>query len=307
MTYLFLILGLSMLFYGGNLLVDGSVAVAKRLGISPLLIGLTLVGFGTSTPELTTSLIAAFNGNDGISVGNVVGSNIANILLVLGVAAVISPVLVQLKPFRRDAYFLVLSSLLLLVGGFLGRIGFILGSIMTAGLVFYVWYSYVMDKKEQKEKQVKPENTSLIKNLSIALVGITLTILGAKFLVNSSVKLATDWGISEALIGLTIVAVGTSLPELATSVISAIKGHNDVAFGNVVGSNIYNALFIMGLTGMIRSVQVQFSMLWDILIMIVVTGLLIYIAFRYQKFSRLSGIVFLILYALYLVYLGMNT
>ena len=116
MTYLFLILGLSMLFYGGNLLVDGSVAVAKRLGISPLLIGLTLVGFGTSTPELTTSLIAAFNGNDGISVGNVVGSNIANILLVLGVAAVISPVLVQLKPFRRDAYFLVLSSLLLLGG-----------------------------------------------------------------------------------------------------------------------------------------------------------------------------------------------
>lgn len=307
MTYLFLILGLLMLFYGGNLLVDGSVAVAKRLGISPLLIGLTLVGFGTSTPELTTSLIAAFNGNDGISVGNVVGSNIANILLVLGVAAVISPVLVQLKPFRRDAYFLVLSSLLLLVGGFLGRIGFILGSIMTAGLFFYVWYSYVMDKKEQKEKQVKPENTSLIKNLSIALLGIALTILGAKFLVNSSVKLATDWGISEALIGLTIVAVGTSLPELATSVISAIKGHNDVAFGNVVGSNIYNALFIMGLTGMIRPVQVQFSMLWDILIMIVVTGLLIYIAFRYQKFSRLSGIVFLILYALYLVYLGMNT
>ena len=306
MTYLFLILGFLMLFYGGNLLVDGSVAVAKRLGVSPLLIGLTLVGFGTSTPELTTSLIAAFNGNDGISVGNVVGSNIANILLVLGVAAVISPVLVQLKSFRRDAYFLVLSSLLLLVGGFLGRIGFLLGSIMTAGLFFYVWYSYVMDKKEQKEKQVKPENTSLIKNLSIALVGIALTILGAKFLVNSSVKLVTDWGINEAFIGLTIVAVGTSLPELATSVISAIKGHNDVAFGNVVGSNIYNALFIMGLTGMIRPVQVQFSMLGDILIMIVVTGLLIYIAFRYQKFSRLSGSVFLILYALYLVYLGVN-
>ncbi len=306
MTYVFLILGLLMLFYGGNLLVDGSVAVAKRLGLSPLLIGLTLVGFGTSTPELTTSLIAAFHHNDGISIGNVVGSNIANILLVLGVAAAICPVFVSIKSFRRDAYFLVLSSLLLLVGVLCGGIGRWLGGIMTVALLFYVGYSYCMDKKAQKEKSIKSEKTSLIKNLFIAIVGIALTILGAKFLVDSSVKLATAWGVSEAIIGLTIVAVGTSLPELATSVISSIKGHNDVAFGNVVGSNIFNALFIMGLTGVIYPIQIQSSMLWDIVMMLGVTGFLIFIAFKYRQFSRISGFSLLGLYVLYLMYIGMN-
>lgn len=304
MTYVFLILGLVMLFYGGNLLVDGSVSVAKRLGLSPLLIGLTLVGFGTSTPELTTSVLAALQGMDGISIGNVVGSNIANILLVLGVAAAISPVVLSIKSFRRDAVFLIVSSLMLLVGGFLGGIGRVLGILMTLTLIFYVWYSYRMDKKAQQEKNVQKEKTSLIKALSIAIVGIALTIFGAKLLVDSSVCLARAWGVSEAIIGLTIVAVGTSLPELATSIVSAIKGHNDVAFGNVVGSNIYNALFIMGITGMILPIKIQFSMLWDILMMMVVTGILIYIAFKYQKFSRCAGFIFLGLYVLYLIYIG---
>ena len=301
MTYLLLALGLFLLFIGGDWLVAGSVAVARRLKVSPLLIGLTLVGFGTSTPELVTSLIATYEGSAGISVGNVVGSNIANILLVLGVAALLNPIHVKGKSFRRDATFLVFSTLVLVVASSFGTIGRLMGALMVGALIFYIVYSYKTEKElsDESEKPA-PFTISFIRTIA----GILLTLLGAKLLVDNAVALAHTWGISEAVIGLTVVAVGTSLPELATSIMSALKKHNDVAFGNVVGSNIYNSLFILGATALFMPVQIPSGMGIDLIIMIVVTALMIGIAFGCKKYTRAMGALFLILYAFYIAYLG---
>ena len=302
MVYLGLILGFVCLIYGGNLLVDGSVKLARRMGVSPLLIGLTLVGFGTSTPELVTSLLAVFKESSGIAVGNVVGSNIANILLVLGVAAVISPVKVDLKAFKRDGAFLVLSTIGLIVAVLLGRIGFMMGAILVGMLAFYIVYSYTSDKKAQADVQ-KTEDVPLgspWKAFAQTVGGIALTLLGAKLLVDNSIELAREWGISEAIIGLTVVAVGTSLPELITSIVSAIRKQNDVAFGNVVGSNIYNALFILGLTALFMPIQVPEKMGWDIQIMTAATAALVGVALWRRSFSRITGVVFLMAYAIYI-------
>ena len=299
MVYIWLILGFCFLIYGGNLLVDGSVKLAKRMGVSPLLIGLTLVGFGTSTPELITSLLAVFQKSEGIAVGNVVGSNIANILLVLGVAAVLLPVRVDLKSFKRDGTFLALSTVGLIIALLLGQIGFVMGLILVGLLGVYVVYSYVSDKKEQQVegKGILPGNKLFA--LGQTAGGIALTLLGAKLLVYSAVALATRWGISETVIGLTVVAVGTSLPELITSIMSAIHKQNDVAFGNVVGSNIYNALFILGFTALFIPIKVPETIGFDLWVMVISTILLIGIALWKRQFSRLVGVLFLMGYAFY--------
>ncbi len=310
MVYLLLAVGLLFLIYGGDLLVRGAVQLARRIGVSPLLIGLTLVGFGTSTPELVTSLIAVFKQSEGIAVGNVVGSNIANILLVLGAAAVISPVQVDTKSFKRDSVFLIISTLGILIALAFGQISFILGSILTGLLIVYVVYSYISDKKNQKAiKNQEAElaeltNSTEIKGsfwipLAKTFIGIALTLGGAKLLVDNAIILARTWGISEAVIGLTLVAVGTSLPELATSVMSAIRHQDDVAFGNVVGSNIYNALFILGITAIFMPILIPQTMSKDIWIMTAVTAALIGIAFWKKQFSRSIGVLFLLVYTLY--------
>jgi cation:H+ antiporter len=302
MTYLFLALGLFLLFIGGDWLVSGSVAVAKRMKVSPLLIGLTLVGFGTSTPELTTSLLATYRGSNGIAVGNVVGSNIANILLILGVTALVLPVKVKGKSIRRDSAFLIFSCLILLASLIFGTIGRIMGLIMVASLIFYIVYCYRTEREEVADENEKLP--PLWRSITLTIIGIGLTMLGAKFLVDNSVILARNWGISESVIGLTIVAVGTSLPELAASVMSAIRKHSDVALGNVIGSNIYNALFILGVTSLCMPIQIPAGMWIDMLIMTGVTALMIGIALGYKKFTRATGVIFLISYAVYIVYLA---
>ena len=308
MIYALLILGLVLLAFGGDTMVSGAVALAKKMGLSTLLIGLTLVGFGTSTPELLTSLLAAIKGSNAIALGNVVGSNIANILLVLGMAAIIAPVNVNIQAFKRDGGFLALSCVMLILALFLGQIGFIMGAILIAMLIGYVVYSYISDKKQQSKKTNESESTETpVMPIWLALIktfgGITLMMLGAKLLVDNSIILARDWGVSEAVIGLTIVAVGTSLPELATSVMSAIRGHNDVAFGNVVGSNIYNALFILGCTALFLPIAVPVSMGTDIWLMTIITAILIGIALWQKRFSRSIGFAFLCAYVGYNYYL----
>ncbi len=308
MIYALLILGLVLLAFGGDTMVSGAVALAKKMGLSTLLIGLTLVGFGTSTPELLTSLLAAIKGSNAIALGNVVGSNIANILLVLGMAAIIAPVNVDIKAFKRDGGFLALSCVMLILALFLGQIGFIMGAILVAMLIGYVGYSYISDKKQQSKKTNENESTETpVMPIWLALIktfgGIALMMLGAKLLVDNSIILARSWGVSEAVIGLTIVAVGTSLPELATSVMSAIRGHNDVAFGNVVGSNIYNTLFILGCTALFLPIAVPASMGTDIWLMTIITAILIGVALWQKRFSRSIGFAFLCAYAVYNYYL----
>ncbi len=309
MVYVWLALGLICLVLGGDLLVRGAVQLARKMGVSPLLIGLTLVGFGTSTPELVTSLLAVHQGSADIAVGNVVGSNTANILLILGVSALLSPVKVDIRSFKRDGGFLALSTIGLILALQIGIITFWLGAMLVGALIFYVVYSYFSDRKNQKilrEKEAEvaaDAGDSRHINVWISLIqtlgGLGLTLSGAKWLVDSATVLARDWGISERVIGLTIVAVGTSLPELITSVMASIRKQNDVAFGNVVGSNIYNALFILGVTALFMPVHVPAAMGTDILIMTEATLALIGIALTRQVFTKATGVLFLVAYAIY--------
>ncbi len=301
MTYILLTIGLALLIYGGNMLVDNAVKLAKHMGVSPLLIGLVLVGFGTSTPELTASLLSAFQGSADIAVGNVIGSNTANILLVLGLAALIRPVPVDVKSFKRDGLFQGLSTLMLAVAIWSDCMGRITGTVFVAVLIFYVFYSYRSDKQMVRKEKTTPRAPVkvMLRPGFLSILGIAITMFGAKLLVDNAVLLAASWGVSEAVIGLTIVAVGTSLPELAASVIAAIKGVSGVAFGNVVGSNIYNALFILGLTAMfipLPTANFQIDSLW----MVGATAALTVVALWQRQFSRMVGAGFLIAYGVYI-------
>ncbi|MBR4932006.1 MAG: calcium/sodium antiporter [Alphaproteobacteria bacterium] len=307
-VYALLILGFVLLIYGGNLLVDNSVAIAKKIGLSTLFIGLVLVGFGTSTPEMVTSLASVLQSSNGIAVGNVIGSNTANILLVLGVAAVIHPINVDIHSFKRDGFVLGLSTIMLICVMLYGTMNRIIGFIFALTLVLYVGYSFYTDKKNSKNTpSSEMTDTSSIKNIWFALIkaiiGIGLTCGGAYLLVENAKILALHWGISEAIIGLTIVAVGTSLPELAASIIASYKKENGVAFGNVVGSNIYNALFILGTVALVLPIQMPEEMMKNTLIMALVTSVLCLTVLTVKKVSRLMGFLFLCAYVVYIGYL----
>lgn len=313
MTWVQLALGLVLLLGGGEALVRGSVAVASRLGVSPLLIGLTLVGFGTSTPELVASLEAALAGRPGIAVGNVVGSNIANILLILGVSAVIYPLATTKEAFRRDGAVLLGSALVLLAGILLGTMGRGVGVVFLVLLLAYTLYTYLSERRTggpaaevhaAEAAEVAPANISIGVGLLITLGGIAAIVYGASLLVESAVTIARAAGLSEAVIGLTLVAIGTSLPEFVTSVMAAIRRHGDVAFGNIIGSNIFNALGIMGVTAVVEPVVVPAEIVrLDIWVMLATSVLLVLFAVTGWRLDRWEGAVFLAAYAAYLTIL----
>lgn len=308
MEYILLVAGLVLLFWGGDVMVDGSVSIARRLHISKLLIGLTLVGFGTSTPELITSLQATLKGSSGISIGNVVGSNIANILLVLGAAALFHPVKVPVVSFRRDSFFLLLSTVVLIgIALYLPVINWLCGAVLVAVLVFYIIYSYIYEKKfaaTETDADDNEKQPSLWFSLFKAMSGIILTVVGATLLVDNAIIIAREFHISELIIGLTLVAVGTSLPELATSVVASIKKQNQIAFGNVIGSNIYNSLFILGFTALFVPVAIPQEGSRDSLyVMAAATLLLLFVSIAFKKISRSMGLFFLLLYAIYVIFL----
>lgn len=305
--------GLVLLVVGGELLVRGAVASAKALGVSPLLIGLTLVGFGTSTPELVTSVTAALNGSPGIAVGNVVGSNIANILLILGLSAVIYPMAVNPKGFKRDAIMLVASAVACAAVVLYGRMGPIAGTLFIAGLIAYLVYVYRQEKTAPDEAAVVAEHRSedaragpktMVLSVVMAAVGIAVTIYGARFLVSGAIELAKSYGISDTIIGLTVVAVGTSMPEFVTSVMAAIRKHADVAYGNIIGSNIFNVLFILGATSFIQPIDIPAQIArFDIWVMLATTALLVVFARTGIKLQRWEGFVFISCYVAYTGYL----
>jgi len=308
-----IVLGLVLLFAGAELLVGGSAAVARRLGISPLLIGLTLVGFGTSTPELVTSLEAALRASPGIAVGNVVGSNIANILLILGAAALISPITCSPQAFRRDAAALLGSAILLAVAILPGTIGPAVGFAFVALLIAYVGLAY---KRELASGVARPGDPAdpqvgsaraLPAALSLAVGGVAMTIGGAYLLVDGALDLSRAAGVSETVVGLTIVAVGTSFPELATSVVAAFRRQGDIAFGNVLGSNIYNILGILGVTAIVRPLAIPTPIAHvDIWILLAATILLIVFAVTGRRLSRGEGAAFLVMYAAYAAFLAIR-
>ncbi|MFN4183620.1 MAG: calcium/sodium antiporter [Hyphomonas sp.] len=323
MMYLMIAAGLLLLFIGGEALVRGSVSVARKLNISELVIGLTLVGFGTSVPELVTSLQAVGQGAVGISIGNVVGSNIANVLLVLAIAVILSPIVVHPNAIMRDGLVMAAATVLLCGLLWFDQFNRISGFVLLALLISYLVFSLVMDQRRQdataimhkEEGEVVDAQYGLVMGIVIAVAGLAGVVAGANFLVEGSVSLARSFGISEAVIGLTIVAVGTSLPELATSVVAALRKKADVALGNIIGSNIFNILGILGVTALVQPFSVRGSpdveamsggepvsimSSIDIGALVLSVALMFLFAMTGRKLARWEGAVLLLGYALYM-------
>jgi cation:H+ antiporter len=311
MNFLFLILGVVLLTVGGEALIRGSLAASQRLGVSPLLSGLVIVGFGTSAPELVVSIDAALNGQPDIAIGNVVGSNIGNILLILGICALITPLAVKPLALRRDAATVVAASLLFLMlvwlgGSTLGRVD---AAILLIALVSYLVWAYwseryhaapsaELHKAEAEELTALPKTVGWI--VAAVLIGLLLLISGSQVLLIGAVGIAQHFGVSEAVIGLTLVAVGTSLPELSISVIATLRRHTDVAIGNVLGSNIFNLLGILGVSALLQPLPVHARILqFDQWVMLATALLVLLFLYTGRRISRLEGGILLAGYGLY--------
>ena len=299
-----IVIGLILLVFGADYTVKGAVAVANKLKIPMIIVGLTIVALGTSLPEFLVSIKAALSGYAGISIGNVVGSNIANVLLILGAAAVFHPIKCRRRIFLRNYKFLFLVSGIFVAFAMNGKFIFWQGIIMLGLLVAFIYYNY----KNSSKVAVSEDNLSPIAHKNwfyvtmITVMGLLAIMYGADFLVDGATTIAKIWGVSDEIIGLTIVAVGTSLPELATTVVAAIKKQNDVALGNIIGSNIWNIVFIMGFTSVVIDVPVskQF-MFYDVWVMFLSTLLLYPVMMTKARMNRVEGFVFVSLYMFYLL------
>ena len=306
------IAGVALLYFGAEYLITGGVSIAKKLGVSPLLIGLTLVAFGTSAPELVVSIQAALSNKGDIAVGNVVGSNICNVALILGLCALLKPIATNEKLFKLDMPLLMGASILF--AGFYfadGRgINFWQGAVMFSILIVYLVWSFYQDKKSgggelaeaaEEEGGDKPYPVWLA--LIMVVGGLAGLVLGARCFVGSATYFAKAMGVSEAVIGLTIVALGTSLPELATSVVAVIKNERDIAVGNVVGSNIFNILVIMGIAPMVSDLHAPNINMVDLAVMLALVPVLWIMMKTGKKVSRTEGGILLAVYIAYTVWL----
>ena len=311
---LLLVVGFVMLVKGADWFVDGASKVAEIFGIPQLVIGLTIVAMGTSLPEAAVSTSAALKGSAEITIGNVVGSNIMNILLILGITSVISPLAVQLSTIKYEIPMVIGASVLLAGLGLLDTtVGRIDGIILLFGMVLYLLYLFKMAKKGQAEALEKEEaaedsnnsgkKDSIIKQVLLILIGASLIVLGSNVTVDAATELALIFGMEERIIGLTIVAFGTSLPELVTSATAAIKGKADIAVGNIVGSNLFNLLFVVGIAAVITPVIYEKKFLVDTIVCIVSAILLWLCVIRTKKLKRSGGAILLLCYAAYFVYL----
>ena len=302
-----LVVGFVMLVKGADWFVEGASKLAEKFGIPQLVIGLTIVAMGTSLPEAAVSVSAALKGSAEITIGNVVGSNILNILLILGVTSVISPLLVQKSTVKYEIPMVIGVSVVLaglgLSDGVVGRLD---GLILMLGMVLYLLYLLQMSKKGMAvidEGEKANENDSLGKLFLLIVVGGVLIVLGSNITVDAATALARIFGMSERLIGLTIVAFGTSLPELVTSATAAIKGKADIAVGNIVGSNLFNILFVVGVSAVITPVVYQGDFLIDSIVCVLAVVLLWVCVCKNRKLTRVGGVVLLVCYAAYFVYL----
>ena len=318
MTYFLIIAGFALLLFGGESVVRGSVALAQRLGVSPLIVGLTIVGFGTSLPEMVVSVNAALVGSPGLAVGNVVGSNIANILLILGVAAVIAPIAVHPGAVKRDLLGMSAATLVYVGLGMSGQIVFWQGVLMLIALMSYIGFTVWHDNKSNDEaaEMHRDEAAEMgeipLRTVSIAgiiIVGLGAVVVGAEWLVTGATTLATEFGVPEEVIGLTVVAIGTSLPELATSIVAAYRGHSDVCVGNVLGSNLFNLFGITGVTALFAPLPFSDKIVsFDLWILLAATAIIIPFMLTGRRISRPEGIVLLILYVSFIAsqFVGMS-
>ncbi|MCM1386517.1 MAG: calcium/sodium antiporter [Bacillus sp. (in: Bacteria)] len=304
---LLLVLGFVMLVKGADWFVEGAGKVAERFGIPQLVIGLTIVAMGTSLPEAAVSTSAALKGSAEITIGNVLGSNIMNVLLILGITSVISPLAVQLSTVRYEIPIVIGISVLLAALGLTdGSVGRVDGLILLAGMVLYLLYLLHMSKKGQavvEEVEKSDKKDSLLKLLLLILVGGVMIVWGSDITVDAATALARIFGMSERLIGLTIVAFGTSLPELVTSATAAVKGKADIAVGNIVGSNVFNILFVVGIAAVITPVVYAPNFFIDSIVCIATAVLLWLCVVRKHKLERHGGVILLLCYAGYFIYL----
>ncbi len=318
LTLILFLIGLVILIVGAELLVRGASSLAVSVGISPLVVGLTVVAFGTSSPELAVIVQSGLVGQSDIAIGNVVGSNICNILLVLGLSAIATPLLISRQLVRFDGPLMVGVSFLLLFIGADGLLSRLDGALLTVGIISYTGWSIHKSRADTARKkenasvveattaddEIQPSKFGAAGDVAFILVGLAMLVLGARWLVNGAVAFATMLGVSELIIGLTIIAVGTSLPEIATSVVAGLRGKGDIVVGNVVGSNIFNILMVLGLGSLVAPIGVsQNAIQFDIPVMIGVALMCLPIFFTGKSVTRWEGMLFFGYYVAYTVYL----
>jgi len=300
---LLLVIGFILLIRGADAFVDGAASLAHRFNIPEVIIGLTVLAMGTSAPELAVSISSVLHGAGGVAVGNVIGSNIVNILLVLGVSAVITPLAVKNKTTQYEIPFVILITIILMWFGVkYGEINRYASYVLLSLFVAFVGYLYFTTKNEILKSE-KRQEMSLIKMLTFIIVGLLVLILGSDLTVKSATNLATAFHVPNRIIGLTLVAFGTSLPELVTCIAAARKKHVGLIIGNIIGSNIFNILFVLGLTSLIFPVGFEYAFTIDAAISVLITILLWLFAIYKQQVGRSAGILFLLCYVGYLIYL----
>lgn len=302
MEIFLLVLSLVILYFGAEWLVSGGASFAVRLGISPLIIGLTIVSIGTSAPELVVSVKAGMTGQSALSIGNVLGSNLFNVCIILGISAIIYPLAVKRQLLKLDVPVMILTSVLFLLIFLDGAISLVEAIVFIVSFLAYMIYLFITSKKHvaaEDEEEIKKYKHWAI-DVALIVVGLVALICGSNLLVDNAVIIAQKLGMSEALIGLTIVAAGTSMPELATSVVAAMKKRSDIAIGNVVGSNIFNILLILGVAGIIYPIHTPDINIADSLF-VVGTGVLLWLFMKLgTRINRWQGLFLLLIYAVYL-------
>jgi cation:H+ antiporter len=319
MTIVFLIAGLALLVGGAEVLVRGATRLSLVLGISPLVVGLTVVAYGTSSPEVAVTLQAGFSGDTDLALGNVIGSNIANVLLVLGLAALVAPLIVRSQLVRFDVPIMIGASVLLLILALDGRLGRVESGILAAGAFIYsAVVLYIGTRRGRRPVEtidVPLDETVIVQrtryrrifwHIGYVVAGLALLVIGSRWLVEGAVEIATSLGVSQMVVGLTVVAVGTSLPEIATSMLAAFKGERDLAVGNVVGSNIFNIFLVLGVAGFIVPVDIPVpssALNFDLLVMIAVAVACLPIFFTGGEIARWEGGLFIAYFVAYTAYL----
>ncbi|OGZ64257.1 MAG: sodium:proton exchanger [Candidatus Staskawiczbacteria bacterium RIFCSPLOWO2_01_FULL_40_39] len=309
--YILLIAGFVLLIKGADVLVDGASSFARKFGISALVIGLTIVAFGTSAPELIVNLFASIQGNTDIAIGNILGSNIANILLILGISAVIYPLAIQKGTVFKEIPLSLLAIIavaimandMILDGRVSSELTRIDGLILIAFFVIFLYYTFGISKAEGESEQGNIKERPIFKSVLMVIGGLAALTIGGKLVVDTAVLIAVNLGISQAIIGLTIVAVGTSLPELATSAVAAYKKNADIAVGNIVGSNIFNIFWILGMSAVINPLPFSNLLMRDVLMTVIATLLLFLFMFVGKKhhLERWQGVLFILIYIIYIL------
>lgn len=322
MSYIFLIIGFFLLIKGADIFVSGASNISKKLGIPSVIVGLTIVSLGTSAPELAVSIISSIKGSNELAVGNVLGSNLFNTLMVLGVTTIIMPLTIKKSDVKRDFGINIIVTILFLIltftkilGGKDNYISRVDGIILLIGCISYISYLILSIKTNKVEGEIIQEELAVestaeintFKSIINLIIGVLGIVIGGQCVVDSATAIATSLGMSEKLVGLTIVAMGTSLPELVTSVVAALKGEEDIALGNILGSNIFNILLIIGVSSAISPIAVSSNLIFDFVFLILVTliiGIMIFTTKSEEKrFGRKEGIILVSFYILYMIYI----